>query len=293
MIPAAFEYSRPASVDEALRLLAESGGGAKVLAGGQSLLPLLKLRLASVDRLIDIGRLDELRGVRETADGGVVIGALTTYRTLLGSTTLHERYPALVEAVEDVADVQVRNVGTFGGALAHADPASDLPALALAYDAQLVLRSAAGERVVAADGFCHGAFTTDCHADELLTEIRLPAPPTGAGTAYRHQEQPASGYSIVGAAVVLGHSHGVWGSSAIDHVRVAITGVADAAYRARAVEDALTGTACSPEDLGAAATHAADGVTALSDIHADAAYRVAMAVVYTRRALEAARARSA
>lgn len=293
MIPAAFAYSRPASVDEALRLLASPEGGAKVLAGGQSLLPLLKLRLAQADRLIDIGRLDELRGIRETADGGVTIGALTTYRTALESAVLRERYPAFAEAIEDVADVQVRNVGTLGGAIAHADPASDLPAIALAYDAQLVLRSTRGERVVAADGFCRGAFTTDCRADELLTEIRLPAPPTGAGAAYRHLEQPASGYSMVGVAAVLGHRHGAFGASTIDHVRVAVTGVADAAYRARAIEDALTGTACSPQDLAAAAAHVVDGVTVGSDIHADAEYRGAMAVVYARRALEAARARSA
>lgn len=291
MIPAAFAYERPASLAEALELLDRHGGSAKVLAGGQSLLPLLKLRLARVERLVDIRRLGELKGIRDD-DGGLAIGALTTYRELLESDAVRSRYPLIAEATEDIADLQTRNVGTVGGAVAHCDPASDLPAVLLALDASVVLRSRSGERVLPLDGFFQGPFTTACGPNEILTEIRLPAPPAGAGMAYRHLEQPASGYSIVGVAVVVGR-HGAGPEAALDHVRVALTGVGERPYRATAVEAALAGTDWVPEKLAAAAGHATDGVTVASDIHADAAYRRHLAAVLTRRALEAAKARSA
>lgn len=286
MIPAAFAYERPANLAEALALLERHSGSAKVLAGGQSLLPLLKLRLARVERLIDIRRLSELKGIRDH-DGGLALGALTTYRELLESEAVRARYPLIVEATEDIADLQVRNVGTVGGAVAHCDPASDLPAVLLALEASVVLRSQAGERVLPLDAFLQGPFTTACGPNEILTEIRLPAPPPGAGMAYRHLEQPASGYSIVGVAAVVARRAG---SGAIDHVRVALTGVGDRPYRATAVEAALAGTEASPDEIAAAAAHATDGVTVASDIHADAAYRTHLAAVLTRRALEAAKA---
>lgn len=288
MIPAAFAYDRPTSLDEALGLLSTHSGAAKIIAGGQSLLPLLKLRLAAAERLVDIGRLSELRGVRYADDGSAEVGALTTYRELIEST----RLDWVREAVGNIGDVQVRNRGTVGGAIAHADPASDLPAIGLALDYSAVLRSKRGERVVPLDGFFEGAFVTAAQPDEILVALRRGPLPQGVGGAYAKLAQPASGYSIVGVAAVVGHAHGVLGSTTFDHVRIAITGVGDVAYRARAVEDALNGTACGQSEIAAAAKHATDGITASTDIHADREYRTAMAEVYVRRALEAARARS-
>ena len=283
MIPAAFSYQRPATIAEALRIIG-SDPGAKLLAGGQSLLPLLKLRLASAGTLVDIGRLPELKGIRWLDDGGLEIGALTTYAEVLESTALQ----IAIEAISDIGDVQVRNRGTVGGAIAHADPASDLPALGLALDYSVVLRSRRGERVVPLDGFFKGAFETDIEPDELVVALRRGPLPAGVGGAYLKLAQPASGYSIVGVAAVVAKSGGT-----VNHVRVALTGVGDVAYRAKAVEAALAGSDGSSESLAAAAAHAIDGVDVSSDIHADRAYRSAMAVVYTRRALESAFARTA
>ena len=289
MIPAAFAYSRPASVDEALTLLAQGGGGAKLIAGGQSLLPLLKLRVASADRLIDIGRLKELRGIRDW-NGGVAIGALTTYREILESP-LSKRFSILEEAIRDVGDIQVRNRGTIGGSIAHADPASDFPAVAIALGAEIVLRSKAGERAVPAEQFLQGAFTTDIHDDEILTEVRIPALPQGAGQAYVKMEQPASGYSIVGVAIAMAKPTGPNMEGAV--LRIGITGAGDVAYRATAVEAALAGSDWSADAIRAAAAHATDGQMVASDIHADRTYRTAMAAVYTRRAIEMANSRMA
>ena len=284
MIPAAFAYSRPRTVDEALGLLAQYAGGAKLIAGGQSLLPLLKLRVAAVDRLIDIGRLSELRGIRDW-NGGLAIGALTTYREVLESP-LSGRFPILHESIIDVGDVQVRNRGTIGGSIAHADPASDFPAVAIALNAQIVLRSRNGERTVAAEDFLEGAFTTAIREDEILTEVRLPALTAAAGQAYVKLEQPASGYSIVGVAAVMAKPTGPNMEGAV--LRIGITGVGDVAYRAAAVEQALIASDWSAGAIRAAAEHAADGQVVSQDIHADRAYRTAMAKVYTRRAVEAA-----
>ncbi len=287
MIPAAFEYSRPASLGEALGLLAEHGGAAKVLAGGQSLLPLMKLRVANVERLIDIGRLDELRGIEQLPDGRLSIGALTTYRDLLESEAVME-YGLLRDAVPGIADVQVRNRGTVGGAIAHADPASDLPAILLALEADVVARSAGGERTIPVTSFFQGSFQSVLRPDELITRVVLPAGRADAGSAYRALEQPASGYSIVGVAAIVSVGDGV-----LRDVRVGVTGVSEVAYRASAVERALVGQPVGSADFAGAASHATDGVTVGSDIHADAEYRAAMAVVYTRRALEVARSRVA
>ena len=277
MIPAAFDYRRPTSVDEALQAI--SGGDAKVLAGGQSILPLLKMRLASADTLVDIGRLSDLRGMRERSDGGYEVGALTTYADIIAGTKL----AWVAEAVEGIGDVQVRNRGTVGGSISHCDPASDLPAVALALDYSVVLRSVRGERTTPLDGFFEGAFQTGAAPDELLVAIRRGPVPDGAQGAYRKLEQPASGYSIVGVAAVIASSGG-----SISHARVAITGVGEAPYRAKAVEQALMGSDGSTAAVAAAAEHAADGQTVNSDIHADREYRSHMAVVYTRRAIEAA-----
>jgi carbon-monoxide dehydrogenase medium subunit len=245
MIPAAFGYTRPASVDEALRILA-SDPGAKVIAGGMSILPLMKLRLAAPETLVDIGRLGELRGVRKLEDGRLAVGALTTYAELLASPAIH--YGLIRDAVPNIGDVQVRNRGTVGGAIAHADPASDLPAALIALDADIVLQSVRGTREVKANGFFDGPFTTLMNPGELLVEIRLPSPRDNAGSAYRALEQPASGYSMVGVAAVV--MVGV--DDVVEWAGIGVTGVSDHAYRATEVEAALIGTRGTAADIAAA-----------------------------------------
>jgi len=202
---------------------------------------------------------------------------------VLDSALATSRVPLLAMAIADIGDVQVRNRGTVAGSIAHADPASDMPAVVLALEASIVVRSGSGERVVNATSFFEGAFVTDLAEDELLTEIRIPAQPAGVGMAYRHLEQPASGYSIVGVAAVVGRTAG-----SITTARIGVTGVADAAYRASAVEAALIGSDGGAAAIAAAAAHAAEGVAVGSDIHADAIYRAEMARVHVRRAVEAA-----
>jgi carbon-monoxide dehydrogenase medium subunit len=277
MIPAAFEYERPTTIEGALSALA--GGDAKVLAGGMSLLPLMKLRLAQPGRLVDIGRLSELKGAGPTDEGGFQVGALVTYTEAMAATALDFAR----DCISQIGDVQVRNRGTVGGAIAHADPASDLPALALALDYSVVLRSARGERVVPLDGFLTGAFSSAMGPDEILTALRRGPLPGGARGAYRKLAHPASGYSIVGVCAVV-----AWAGDSVSHARVAITGVGEVAYRAKAVEAALMGSDGSASAVAAAAAHAAEGQTVNSDIYADRAYRSTMAEVYTRRAIEAA-----
>ena len=284
MIPASFGYQRPATLDAALAALAASNGSAKVLAGGMSLLPLMKLRLASTESLIDIGRLKELKGAKALPDGGFEMGSLVTYAEVLDTTQLD----FAKDTILGIGDVQVRNRGTVGGAIAHADPASDLPALGLALDYSVVLPSARGDRVVPLDGFFEGAFQTGIAPDEILVALRRGPLPAGAAGAYRKLKQPASGYSIVGVAAVVASSGG-----SVSHARVALTGVGEVAYRAKAVEAALVGSDGSAGAVAAAAAHATDGVTVNSDIHADREYRTRMAEVYTRRAIEAALGRSA
>ena len=276
MIPNAFDYQRASSLADAISAV---GGGAKVIAGGQSLLPLLKLRLASADRLVDIGRLPELKGYRHTSDGGVEIGALTTYAEWQAATDI----PEVAEAIDMIADVQVRNRGTVGGAIAHADPASDVAAIALAYEGMAVLRGPGGERVVPLDGFFEGPFQTGMAADEILVAIRRGPLRPGTRFAYRKLAQRASGYPIVGIAAAIVSDGGT-----ISHAAIGVTGVHEHAYRAGDVEKALIGSDGSAVAIAAAAAHVTDEVEINSDIHADAEYRAAMAVVYTRRAIEGA-----
>ena len=290
MIPAAFAYDRATSIDEALDLLVTHGADAKIIAGGQSLLPLMKLRLARPERLIDIGPIDSLRGVRELPDGRLAIGSLATYAQLLGDSRV-TGLALMADALPRIGDVQVRNRGTIGGAIAHADPAADVPALLLALDAEVVARSSSrGERAIPITAFFEGAFTTALQPDELLTEIRLPAPSGSYGSAYRMLEQPASGFAIAGVAAVIGQT-GSAEDSVFDDVRVAVTGVGDMPYRATAVERALRGTTLGSTEIDSAVASVCEGVDVQGDIHADAPYRTAIAGVMARRALEAARER--
>jgi carbon-monoxide dehydrogenase medium subunit len=280
MIPRAFEYVRPTTLDEAKQLLANRADDAKILAGGHSLLPMMKLRLAAPAVLIDIGRLAELDGIREQ-DGMIVIGACTTHHTAETSTLLQQRCPLMAEAAAAIGDVQVRNCGTIGGSAAHADPAADWPAALLALDAQITLARTSGERTVSASDFFIDLMLTSMEGDEILTELRVPANPPRTGGAYLKVPQPASGFALTGVAaqVTLGDN------DIVQQVAVGITGVASAAYRASATESALQGQAATAEAVSQAAARATDGVEALEDIHASAEYRLHLAQVYTRRAL--------
>jgi carbon-monoxide dehydrogenase medium subunit len=287
MIPAQFDYVAPSTLDEVLSLLAEHADDAKILAGGHSLIPAMKLRLAQPAMLIDIGRIKDLSYIRE--EGGVIrIGATTTHHEIEASATLRDACPLLPECAASIGDVQVRNCGTIGGSLAHADPAADWPAAILALRAELVAVSLQGERVIAADDFFVDMLTTALRADELLREIRITRPPTRTGQAYAKAPHPASGFAVVGVAVTLTLDADGKCSSA----GVGITGVAAKAYRAAQVESALVGTALDEQTIAAAAAHAADGVDANGDIYASADYRRHLAQVYTRRAIAAAVSRA-
>jgi len=283
MIPASFDYEAPRTLGEALALLAARGEDAKLLAGGHSLLPAMKLRLAQPPALIDLGRIPGLSYIRE-AHERIALGAMTTHAAVAVSELLRRSCPLLAEAAAAIGDVQVRNRGTLGGSLAHADPAADYPAAILALDAELVTISEHGERVIKARDFFTGMFTTALRPDEILIEVRVPKTGT-AGSAYKKFHHPASGFAVVGVAAVVKTKAG-----RIESASVGITGVAERAYRATAVEQALRGQAAS--SLADAAAHAADGVEALGDHFASSEYRAHLAAVFTRRALEEARARA-
>jgi carbon-monoxide dehydrogenase medium subunit len=284
MTPAPFAYSRAETLDEALTLIAGGDPSIRVLAGGQSLIPLMKLRLARPERLVDVGQLPELRKIRDLPDGGLAIGALATWAALLEDPRI-AAFGALADALPLIGDVQVRNRGTIGGSLAHADPASDIAAPALALQLELVARSAArGERTIAMDTFFAGPFTSVLEPDEMLIEVRVPAPVDGQASAYVALPQPASGYPIAGAAVALASSLSDTGFAACT---IGVTGVGEQPYRARDVEAAiLAGTA-----IDDAVRTIADGQRVAADIHADREYRTAMAAVMARRAFAAASAR--
>ncbi len=286
MIPAGFDYVRAASLRDALNILA-AGDGSKVLAGGHSLLPMMRFRLAQPPRLVDVGDLAELRGIQEHRRGAR-IGAGSTYRDLLESELLRDRFPIIAECTEGIGDRQVRNRGTIGGSLAHADPASDMPAVMLALDATFNLRAKRGRRAVRAREFFQGPFATALAEDELLIDIVLPPLPKTAGAAYVSQDQAASGYPLAGAAAVVGLTR-----TTVSHAVVAVTGVG-AVARLVGAADQLVGTKAEPEVLGRVAAGAADGIEVGGDIHAPAEYRRHLAGVVVRRALERAlkRARS-
>jgi aerobic carbon-monoxide dehydrogenase medium subunit len=284
MIPAPFEYARARTLDEALDMVAEANPSIRVLAGGQSLIPLMKVRLARPERLVDLGRLAELRGIHGAEDGGLRIGALTTWATLLADERV-ARYGALADALPVIGDVQVRNMGTIGGSLAHADPTSDIAAPALALGFEVLVRSAArGERSIPMGELFAGPFATTVAPDEILLEVRVPAAAVSGASAYCALPQPASGYPIAGVAVSLGSDSG---SSAEGLLAIGVTGVGEKPYRATDVERALG--AGTPFDE--AIKTIAAGQRVASDVHADRDYRAAMAIVMARRAHAAAEAR--
>lgn len=286
MISAQFDYLAPATLDEAVSLLAQHFDDAKVLAGGHSLIPAMKLRLAQPHLLIDIGRIKDLAYVREEA-GQIRIGAMTTHYQIESSSKLKAVCPVLPEAASLIGDVQVRNKGTIGGSLAHSDPAADWPAVILALGAELVAISKNGERAIKAEDFFVEMLTTALRPDEILREIRIPASKGRVGQAYLKVPQPASGFAVVGVAVNLILD----GSGACQSAGIGITGVASKAYRAKAVEGGLAGKKPDAQTVSAAASHATDGVDVNGDLFASADYRRHLAQVYTRRAIEAAAVR--
>jgi aerobic carbon-monoxide dehydrogenase medium subunit len=286
MIPAQFDYAAPATLDEALSLLASRADDAKILAGGHSLLPAMKLRLAQPALLVDIGRIKDLAYIKE--DGGrILIGAMTTHYEIESSARLKEICPLLPECAAVIGDVQVRNKGTIGGSLAHADPAGDFPAAVLALDAELVAVSPRGERTIKVEDFFVDMLTTALAPDEILREIRVSASPLHIGQAYEKVHQPASGFAVVGVAVSLTRG----ADDKCQAAAVALTGVGAKAYRARAVEQLLVGKNLDAQVFADAAAHAADSVDANSDLYASAEYRQHLARVHTRRAIESAASR--
>jgi carbon-monoxide dehydrogenase medium subunit len=278
VIPTAFDYAAPSSLNEALSLLSQNPE-AKALAGGHSLLPVLKLRLSAPPMLVDLHKIEDLRGV-SSHNGGVRIGAMTTYYEIMQNEDL-KRYQALIDATSVIGDTQVRNRGTIGGSIAHADPAADLPAVMLVLEATVNITGPNGERSVPIDDFFVAMLTTSLEEGEILTSIDLPALANGTGSAYAKFANPASGYAMVGVAARVT----LQGGNATN-VRVALTGAADHATRLTEVEQALEGKPLTAESIEAACQNAGESQDYLGDIHASAEYRAAMVKVYARRALK-------
>lgn len=282
MIPASFSYHKANSIAEALGMLQQHGSEAKLLAGGHSLIPAMKLRLNQPGTLIDIRHITELKGI-SVSGNHLVIGGGATHHQIATDATVKANLPLLAEAAEWIGDVQVRNMGTLGGSLAHADPAADWPAVMIACNASIQMQSASGTREVSADDFFTGFFETALQDGEIITAIKLPIPGSGSASSYKKFMQPASRYAIVGCAVLLNLQNGVCQSASI-----AMTGVSEFAYREKAMEDALTGKALNAENIKAAASLAGEGVTLMSDHFASEPYRKHLAKVYAERALIAA-----
>ena len=284
MIPTSFDYARAASLDDAIARLGAGGGSAKLLAGGHSLIPLMKLRLSEPTTLIDIARIPGLSGIKEK-DGKIEIGAATTHHAVATSALLHDKCPALAEAAATIGDPQVRNRGTVGGSLAHADPAADYPAMLLALDAEIHLKGPAGWRTVKASEFFQALFTVDLQPDEIIVGVQF-TPRRSAAYAKLHQR--ASHFAIVGVGAVLEVSGGT-----INAARVGLTGASAHAIRLKNVEAALAGKPLSDATTAAAAAIAGDGLDDINaDLHGSAEYRRQMIKVFTKRALEAAKARA-
>jgi aerobic carbon-monoxide dehydrogenase medium subunit len=281
VIPSAFDYVAPTTVDDAVRALAEAGEDGKVLAGGQSLLPVLRMRLSAPSKLIDLGRIPELRGIRDEGDK-LVIGAMTTHYDVQRDHLVREHALLLAMATDTVADPQVRHRGTFGGSLAHADPAGDLLAPALALDAEMVVSGMDGRRAIPAAEFFVDYFTTAMRPGEILVEVRVPKY-TAWSAHYEKFNRVAQAWSMVGVAAAIRTDGGT-----IAEARVGLTNMASTPVRARGVEEALVGQPATPEVIRSAAAHAADGTSPTSDGNADADFRQHLARVLTGRAVAAA-----
>jgi aerobic carbon-monoxide dehydrogenase medium subunit len=280
MIPAGFEYVAPATLDEALAALAGSDD-AKVIAGGQSLMPVLRMRLAAPELLVDIGRIEELRGIREDGDA-IVVGAMTPHSVVQKDPLLAEHVKLVSIATAKVGDPQIRHRGTFGGSLAHADPAADLPAATVALDAEMVIAGQSGRRTVPASEFFTDLFTTAVGEDEVLVEVRLPKY-TGWGAHYEKFTQTAQQWPIIGVAAAVRMDNGT-----IAEARVALSNMGTTPVRATGVEQALVGQPSSDEAVRAAAASVAEGTSPPTDLQGDGDYRRHLATVLTRRAVLAA-----
>jgi carbon-monoxide dehydrogenase medium subunit len=280
MIPAQFDYVRAGSIDEAVAALAQHGDEAKVLAGGQSLIPLLRLRLAYPEVVVDVGRVAEMRGVRDDGDH-IVIGAMTTHYDVIRNDLVNAHCGLVVQATKTVPDPAVRHRGTFGGALSHADPAGHLPAVVLALDAEFVVAGSGGRRTVAASDFFVDYLQTALSPDEVLVEVRLPKLGDGWGFHYEKFQRVVQAWAIVGVAAAVHRSNG-----SITEARIGLTNMGSTPLRATATEQALAGADLSA--IADAAGHAADGTTPSSDLNAAADYRQHLARVLTRRAVAAA-----
>jgi carbon-monoxide dehydrogenase medium subunit len=282
MIPPRFEYHSPKTIGEAVALLGQLGPEAKLLAGGHSLLPMMKLRFAQPEHLIDINRIPELRGIREEG-GTVVIGAMTVENELINSPILQAKVPLLCEAAKLIADPQVRNRGTIGGDIAHGDPGNDHPALSLVIEASFVLEGPKGRRTVAADGFFLGTYMTQLGEDEVMCEIRVPAFSNGTGFAYEKLKRKTGDWATAGCAVVMRKT-----GDQVSHVRIGLTNVAPCALRAEEAEAALLNKPFNPANVAAAAAAAIAICSPAEDLRGDIEYKTAMAGEMVKRALNKA-----
>ena len=287
MKPPRFAYHAPASVDEAIALLARYGGEAKLLAGGQSLVPLLNFRLSRPAALVDLNRIAALAYIREDA-GHVRLGAMTRQRTIEFSPVVRRRLPLLAEATTLVGHLPIRSRGTIGGSLAHADPAAEYPTALTALGGQVIVRGPRGERRFAAEEFFLGPLTTAIEPNEILTEIRVPVLQRRCGGAYLKMAQQASGFAIVGVAVSLK----VDAKGLCQEIGIGVTGLGDKPFRARAVEERLCGNKLTPKLIEASAAQVAEGIDPLDDLHAAAPFRAHLARVYAARAIQAAAKRT-
>jgi carbon-monoxide dehydrogenase medium subunit len=283
MIPAQFDYLTPKTLDEAVALLAQHPDDSKILAGGHSLIPAMKLRLATPQILIDIGRIQNLSYIREEGNQ-IRIGAMTTHYQIESSSRLRDICQILPETAGQIGDVQVRNKGTIGGSLVHSDPAADWPAAIIALDAEMVAISPKGERIIKADDFFVDLLTSAIEPGEILREIRINTPSGRFGQAYLKVAQPASGFAVTGVAVSLTRD----GAGKCMTAGIGVTGIASKAYRATGVEKALIGTTLDAQSIATASATVTDGVSINGDLYASEQYRHHLAVVYTKRAIEAA-----
>jgi len=279
MIPESFDYQRASTVSEAISLLQQHGEDAKIVAGGHSLVPTMKLRLATPGTLIDIGGISELKYINDKGDY-LAIGAGATHWMIESSDLIQKKAPGLSQAAAQVGDVQVRNRGTIGGVLAHSDPQADYPGVVLALDATLVVQGSRGERTIAVSDYFTGLWETALGDDELLTEVRIPTDSANANSCYLKFPQPASRYPYVGCAVAMDSKAG-----SCSDIRVGFSGVGETAFRDSGIEDALRGNTLNESAIASASAKAAEGRSVLSDVFVSEEYRRAMAQVYVKRAL--------